>query len=195
MITQQRLIKSLLWAVSSRLFSRVAKSHHKMSSQNNSRVEADRCNDGVMIPMAGLFSPFLKHSLISMCALTSATFHLFYRLHWLLKTSRIWPERKQLGWFPMPSRSARAQRRYIVLEESRVYFTFLINTYSITVYLIISSPAVLLHFLLGKREKLPGCFPHVAKHTVGQGKALLHLPAVTFYTVQSPNYRHLPMWE
>ncbi len=56
-----------------------------MSSQNNSRVEADRCNDGVMIPMAGLFSPFLKHSLISMCALTSATFHLFLQITLALK--------------------------------------------------------------------------------------------------------------
>lgn len=35
------------------------------------------------------------------------------------------------------------------------------------------SPPVLLHFFFGKRENVHGCFSHVAKHPVGQGKVWL----------------------
>lgn len=81
-----------------------------------------------------------------------------------------------------------AEKVYCVGREQS-FFHLLINTYLITVHLFISSPTVLLHFLLGKREKLPGCFPHVAKHTVGQGKALLHFAAVTLYSLLTTDTR------
>lgn len=53
-------------------------------------------------------------------------------------------------------------------SDLRVYFT---SDEHIIDYLFTSSPSALLHFLLSKREKFPGCFPHVAKHTAGEGKA------------------------
>lgn len=65
------------------------------------------------------------------------------------------------------------------------FFTFIkriirMNNYRTSLYI-----SVLLHFPLGKRENLPGGFPHVAKHVDGQGKALLHLPAVTIHSTVS----------
>lgn len=63
------------------------------------------------------------------------------------------------------------------------------NNYRTSLYI-----SVLLHFPLGKRENLPGGFPHVAKHADGQGKALLHLPAVTVHsTVSEPTSTSFPL--
>ena len=57
-------------------------------------------------------------------------------------------------------------------QSFSTYFPFDNPSHKCDVNLSVSSPTVLLHFLLCKREKLSGSFPHVAKHAVEQGKAL-----------------------
>lgn len=100
--------------------------------------------------------------------------------------SSLSPERKLLGWFPMPSRSAPVQRRYAVLEENNKseFISHFVNAYSElkgSAHRFTSTPSALLHVLLGERENLPEGFPHVAEHTDGQGKALPPLPDVTLH--------------
>lgn len=86
---------------------------------------------------------------------------------WHLKTSQIWRERKLLDSFPTPSRSTRVQTRYqtaIIQSWFNIWKTH-ICLYSVSLFVF--SLAVLLHFLLSKREKLPGIVSHVAKHGAG----------------------------